>query len=196
MTVENLIFPPAHPRSQYLDQYTDFGVWVPYSWQRIAGGQRPMSHSLHPSHLTRYPVPVRLVPLSLSRLAPDRRHRFIPVRWPTPALRAWSGGTGPLYSVTICFCCVKALSMCSFDFVCKSLSVCQFCYSLYCLSLSLSVCHCLSLPVTSYHSQFTACHCHSPSVTKISVTDCHCSSLRVRVTPASLVVTGSRSLNY
>jgi hypothetical protein len=33
--------------------------------QHIAGGQRPASHSLHPSHLTRYPVPVRLVPLSL-----------------------------------------------------------------------------------------------------------------------------------
>jgi hypothetical protein len=29
MTVENLVVSPAHPRSQYLDQCTDFGVWVP-----------------------------------------------------------------------------------------------------------------------------------------------------------------------
>jgi hypothetical protein len=64
--------------------------------QHIAGGQRPTSHSLHPSHLTRYPVPVRLVPLSLSPLGFRPAASAVSVGRLRPTRRAWSAGTGPI----------------------------------------------------------------------------------------------------
>ncbi len=63
--------------------------------QHIAGGQRPASHSLHPSHLMRYPVPVRLVPLSLSPLGFRPAASAVSVGRLRPTRRAWSAGTGP-----------------------------------------------------------------------------------------------------